>query len=51
MKKILIGCVLATGLLLGGCGTDAVPSSSSAETDAPSSQSQELYAMDTVMTL
>lgn len=51
MKKILIGCVLAAGLLLGGCGTDAVPSSSSAETDAPSSQSQELYAMDTVMTL
>ena len=51
MKKILIGCVLAAGLLLGGCGTDAVPSSSSSETDAQSSQSQELYAMDTVMTL
>lgn len=51
MKKILIGCVLAAGLLLSGCGADAVPSSSSAETDATSSQSQELYAMDTVMTL
>ena len=51
MKKILIGCVLAAGLLLGGCGTDAVPSSSSSETDAQSSQSQELYSMDTVMTL
>lgn len=51
MKKILIGCVLAAALLLGGCGTDAVPSSSSSETDAQSSQSQELYAMDTVMTL
>lgn len=51
MKKILIGCVLTAGLLLSGCGTEAVPSSSSAETDAPSSQSQELYAMDTVMTL
>lgn len=47
MKQPLIGCILAAALLLSGCGASGAPSAS-AEAE---SQSRELYAMDTVMTL
>lgn len=46
MKRPLIGCILAA-LLLSGCGANGTPPAS-AEAE---SQSRELYAMDTVMTL
>ena len=45
MKRPLIGCILAAALLLSGCGANGT---ASAEAE---SQSRELYAMDTVMTL
>lgn len=47
MKRPLIGCILTAALLLSGCGANGTPSAS---TEAES-QSRELYAMDTVMTL
>lgn len=59
MKKTLIAAALTTTLLFAGCGTQntdetnvsSVTAQENVETNDTTSQSRELYAMDTVMTL